>query len=94
MFGDEVEAITVIDPLRGIALERLTRVPIYPSTHYVTPLPQRIRAYESIREELRERLAQLESEGKLLEAQRLQQRTMFDLEMMQEIGYCQGIENY
>ncbi|HZI94134.1 MAG TPA: excinuclease ABC subunit UvrB [Patescibacteria group bacterium] len=94
LFGDEVEAITVIDPLRGVALDRLRRVPIYPSTHYVTPPEKRIAAFDSIREELRERLGQLESQGKLLEAQRLQQRTLFDLEMIQEIGYCQGIENY
>ncbi len=94
LFGDEVEAITVIDPLRGVALERLARVPIYPSTHYVTPREKRLAALASIRDELRERLAELESSGKRLEAQRLQQRTLFDLEMMQEVGYCQGIENY
>ncbi|HKY32375.1 MAG TPA: excinuclease ABC subunit UvrB [Candidatus Polarisedimenticolia bacterium] len=94
LFGDEVEALTVIDPLRGVALDRLGRLPIYPSTHYVTPPDRRMAALESIREELRERLARLESQNKLLEAQRLSQRTLFDLEMMQEIGYCQGIENY
>jgi len=94
LFGDEVEAISVIDPLRGVTLDRLTRVPIYPSTHYVTPPEKRREAIESIREELRERLGQLETNGKLVEAQRLSQRTLFDLEMMQEIGYCQGIENY
>ncbi|HET6374129.1 MAG TPA: excinuclease ABC subunit UvrB [Candidatus Polarisedimenticolia bacterium] len=94
MMGDEVEAISVIDPLRGSILERLSRVPIYPSTHYVTPPEKRLAALEGIREELKLRTGQLESEGRLLEAQRIQQRTLFDLEMMQEIGYCQGIENY
>ncbi|HEY3176111.1 MAG TPA: excinuclease ABC subunit UvrB [Candidatus Polarisedimenticolia bacterium] len=94
LFGDEVEAITVIDPLRGATLDRLKRVPIYPSTHYVTDLETRRAALDGIREELRVRLGELEAAGKRLEAQRLQQRTMFDLEMLEEIGYCQGIENY
>ncbi len=94
LFGDEVEAISVIDPLRGVTLEKLARVPIYPSTHYVTPPERRRAAYDGIREELRERLAQLRAENRLLEAQRLSQRTLFDLEMMEEVGYCSGIENY
>jgi len=94
LFGDEVESIGVIDPLRGVVLDRLARVPIYPSTHYVTPEDERRAALEGIREELRLRIQQLQGEGKLLEAQRLTQRTLFDLEMIEEIGYCQGIENY
>ncbi|MFQ5700921.1 MAG: excinuclease ABC subunit UvrB [Acidobacteriota bacterium] len=94
LFGDEVEALSVIDPLRGVVLEPLARVPIYPSTHYVTPPEERRRALESIRAELQERLAEMEAKGKLLEAQRLSRRTLFDLEMLEEIGYCQGIENY
>ncbi len=94
LFGDEVEALSVIDPLRGAVLDRLTRVPIYPSTHYVTPEDERRAAIEGIREELRLRIQELQGEGKLLEAQRLTQRTLFDLEMIEEIGYCQGIENY
>ncbi|MGH9868241.1 MAG: excinuclease ABC subunit UvrB [Candidatus Polarisedimenticolia bacterium] len=94
LFGDEVEALTVIDPLRGVSLDRLKRVPIYPSTHYVTPKEKRLAALESIRVELRERHAFLQAENRLVEAQRLTQRTLFDLEMIEEIGYCQGIENY
>ena len=94
LFGDEIEALSVIDPLRGTVLDRLSRVPIYPSTHYVTPEDERRAAIEGIREELRLRIQELQGEGKLLEAQRLTQRTLFDLEMIEEIGYCQGIENY
>ncbi len=94
LFGDELDSISVIDPLRGTTLEKLSRVPIYPSTHYVTPPDRRRAALESIRDELRERVAELEAGDKLLEAQRIQQRTLFDLEMIQEVGYCQGIENY
>src|SRR5437899_1881900 len=94
LFGDEVEAIAAIDPLRGAVLRRLDRIPIYPNSHYVTPRDRLLRAIEAIKEELKERLGELEGQGKLLEAQRLHQRTMFDLEMIKEIGYCQGIENY
>jgi excinuclease ABC subunit B len=93
-FGDTVEALHAIDPVRGRPLRRLGRIPIYPNSHYVTPRDHLLRAVESIKAELAERLSLLESGGKLLEAQRLHQRTMFDLEMIQEIGYCQGIENY
>ena len=94
LLGDEVEAISEIDPLRGTVLGRLDKVPIYPGSHYVTP-PERIRAaIQGIREELQERTAWLRSGNRLLEAQRLGQRTNFDLEMLQELGYCQGIENY
>jgi len=93
-FGDTVESLSAIDPVRGKSLRRLGRIPIYPNSHYVTPRDRLVRAVESIKQELAERLAELESRGKLLEAQRLHQRTQFDLEMIQEIGYCQGIENY
>ncbi len=93
-WGEEVEGIARIDPVRGAELERLGRLPVYPRTHYVTPREQMLAAIRAIRQELDERLSQLDREGKLLEAQRLGQRTMFDLEMLTELGYCQGIENY
>ena len=94
LWGDEVEALSQIDPLRGRVLERFDKVPIYPGSHYVT-FPERMRmAIETIREELRERLEEFRSRNQLLEAQRLEQRTTFDLEMLEELGYCQGIENY
>jgi excinuclease ABC subunit B len=93
-FGDTVEALHAIDPVRGVSLRRLGRIPVYPNSHYVTPRERLLRAVETIKAELAERLAHLEKNQKLLEAQRLHQRTMFDLEMIQEIGYCQGIENY
>jgi excinuclease ABC subunit B len=94
LFGDELEALSEIDPLRGKILQPLDKVPIYPGSHYVTP-PDRLQAaIESIREELKERVAWLKSKHMLLEAQRLEQRTNFDLEMLEELGYCQGIENY
>ncbi len=91
-FGDEIEAIDEIDPLRG---ELLTKIPtcIYPASHYVTAEDLE-RALIGIRDELEERLAALRGEGKLLEAQRLEQRTRYDLEMLEEIGFCSGIENY
>ncbi len=93
-FGDEVERITVIDPLTGETLSERQRVTIPPATHYVTPEERLRRAIESIEEELEERLRELRAQGKLLEAQRLEQRTRFDLEMLREMGYCPGIENY
>lgn len=93
-FGDELEAISTFDPLRGTRIEKIPRVTIYPASHYVTTVENRKRAMESIRVELRERLQELKSQNKLVEAQRLEQRTMFDLEMMEQIGFCQGIENY
>ncbi|HEY0784063.1 MAG TPA: excinuclease ABC subunit UvrB, partial [Thermoanaerobaculia bacterium] len=93
-FGDEIERISRFDVLRGEAFEEVERVALYPKTHYVTPEDRRLRAIDTIREELTERLAELEAEGKLLERQRLEQRTRFDLEMLKEIGYCHGIENY
>jgi excinuclease ABC subunit B len=94
LFGDTVEAISIVDPLRGKKIERLRRVAIYPGSHYVTTQDNLKRAIGTIREELGERLRELNKENKLLEAQRLEQRTHFDIEMMEEMGYCSGIENY
>jgi excinuclease ABC subunit B len=94
LFGDQVEEISEIDPLKGKVVERLDKVPIYPGSHYVTPPDRLQKAIESIREELKERLEWFKSRNQLLEAQRLEQRTKFDLEMLKELGYCQGIENY
>jgi excinuclease ABC subunit B len=94
LFGDEIEELATFDPLTGQVFRRHDKVAIYPKSHYVTPQERRKLAVEGIKAELKERTGQLESEGKLLESQRLHQRTMFDLEMMQEIGYCHGIENY
>jgi len=93
-FGDEIEKITKTDPLRGTALQRMDRLALYPRTFYATPRETLERAVGSIRVELDERLAELTNAGRLLEAQRLHQRTMFDLEMIKELGYCNGIENY
>lgn len=93
-FGDEVERITCIDPLTGEILSERERVTIAPATHYVTPAERLRLAIAGIEEELQERLKELKAQGKLLEAQRLEQRTMFDLEMLREMGYCPGIENY
>ncbi|MEN9578681.1 MAG: hypothetical protein RJA70_1690 [Pseudomonadota bacterium] len=93
-FGDEVERISAIDPLRGRVLERLERYALYPVSHYVTPKSQMKQAIAAIRVELRERLSYFEREGRLLEKQRLEQRTMYDLEMMEQMGFVQGIENY
>ncbi len=94
LFGDVIDVISKIDPLRGAVLERLDRVHIYPASHYVTEASQLARAFETIQEELRERLAFLRQRNRLLEAQRLEQRTLFDMEMLRELGYCHGIENY
>jgi excinuclease ABC subunit B len=94
LFGDEVESISSFDPLTGKSLARLAQVAIYPSSHYVTPRPRLSDALRTIEAELIEHKAVLEREGKLLEAQRLYQRTMFDLEMLREVGHCHGIENY
>ena len=94
LFGDEVEAITAFDPLTGKSGARLAQVAIYPSSHYVTPRPRLQDAIASIEAELVDWKATLEGQGKLLEAQRLYQRTMFDLEMLREVGHCHGIENY
>jgi excinuclease ABC subunit B len=94
LFGDEVENISEIDPLKGRVIEPLDKVPIYPGSHYVTPPDRMQKAIQGIREELKERLEWLRTQNRLLEAQRLEQRTKFDLEMLRELGYCQGIENY
>ena len=94
LFGDEVENISEIDPLKGRVTEPLDKVPIYPGSHYVTPPDRMQKAIQGIREELKERLEWLRTQNRLLEAQRLEQRTKFDLEMLRELGYCQGIENY
>src|SRR5690606_40541292 len=86
--------LSVFDPLTGEVLGRVARFSIYPKTHYVTPREKIVEAIENIKEELRERLEYLRANDKLVEAQRLEQRTRYDLEMMQELGYCNGIENY
>jgi excinuclease ABC subunit B len=93
-WGNEVESIARLDPVRGKVVERLSRYPVYPNSHYVTPRETTLRAIGTIREEMETRVPELEAKGKLLEAQRLAQRTAFDLEMLQEVGYCHGIENY
>ncbi|HHT48006.1 MAG TPA: excinuclease ABC subunit UvrB [Firmicutes bacterium] len=94
LFGDEVERILEVDPLTGELLGEKESITIYPGTHYVTSEEKMKKAIQSIEAELETELTRLRQEGKLLEAQRLEQRTRFDLEMMQEVGYCQGIENY
>ena len=93
-FDDTIEEILYVDPLRGRKLGRISKLAIYPGSHYVTSRDNLNRAMTTIRAELQERLSELRREEKLLEAQRLQHRTLFDLEMMEEMGYCQGIENY
>ncbi len=93
-FGDTIEAISIVDPLRGKKLERLKRIAVYPGSHYVTTKDNLKRAITAIREELAQRLPELRVQEKLLEAQRIEQRTSFDIEMMEEMGYCSGIENY
>ena len=94
LFGDEVETIEEIDPLKGEVTGRLTKAAVYPSSHYVTPEGQLKRAVRDISVELEERVRSFELNNRLLEAQRIEQRTNFDLEMIKEVGYCQGIENY
>jgi excinuclease ABC subunit B len=94
LFGDEVDALLSFDPLTGKTIRRHDKVAIYPKSHFVTPRERTRQAVETIKAELAFYRAQLESDGKVLEAQRLHQRTMFDLEMIKEIGYCHGIENY
>ncbi len=94
LFDDQVESIQVFDPLTGHILQKVTRFTVYPSSHYVTPRATTLRAIEAIKLELRDRLAFYHSENKLVEAQRLEQRTRFDLEMLNEMGFCKGIENY
>ncbi|MCU7846207.1 MAG: excinuclease ABC subunit UvrB [Candidatus Thiodiazotropha sp. (ex Monitilora ramsayi)] len=94
LFDDEVEQLSVFDPLTGEILRKVPRYSIYPKSHYVTPRETLLNAVDQIKEELRARLTQLESAHKLVEAQRLAQRTRFDIEMIMELGYCSGIENY
>ncbi len=93
-FGDEVDKIIAFDPLTGKGLKTLDRAPIYPSSHYVTPEWRLKKAMNGIRDELRERIEHFKSHNKLIEAQRIEQRTLYDLEMIEEIGFCKGIENY
>ena len=93
-FGDEVETISEIDPLRGRVIDRLPSTAIFPASHYVATKPTLDRAIRDIQDELRERIEFLRAGNKLLEAQRIEQRTLFDIEMMEEMGFCQGIENY
>lgn len=94
LFDDEIESLQLFDPLTGKVRQKIPRFTVFPSSHYVTPREQVLSAVEAIKEELRERLAQLVGMGKLVEAQRLEQRTRFDLEMLSEVGHCKGIENY
>jgi excinuclease ABC subunit B len=93
-FGDVIESISIVDPLRGRKLNSVQKMSVYPSSHYVTTRENMTRAIAAIRQELEERLGELRAQNKLLEVQRLEQRTKFDIEMMEEMGYCQGIENY
>ncbi len=94
LFDDEIESLMMFDPLTGEILRKVPRYTVFPGTHYVTPKDRLVRAVDEIRDELHDRLQQLKSAGKLVEAQRLEQRTRFDLEMIREMGYCNGIENY
>jgi len=94
LFDDEIESLALFDPLTGEVRRRVPRYTVFPKTHYATPREVVLQAVENIKDELRERLAWLREQGKLVEAQRLEQRTLFDLEMMVEVGYCSGIENY
>ena len=94
LFGDEVDELVSFDPVTGRTLRRHDKVAVYPKSHFVTPRSRTLQAAETIKAELVERRADLEGAGKVLEAQRLHQRTLFDIEMMREIGYCHGIENY
>ena len=93
-FGDEIEGIYEVDPLRGEVLSTLAEVTIYPVSHYVTPQERLERAITAIADELEEQLPLLRAQGKLLEAQRLEQRTRYDLEILAELDFCSGIENY
>ncbi len=93
-FGDEIERISEIDPLTGKVRQRLDKITIFPGSHYVTPENIRYKAMETIRQELAERIASFQKENRLIEAQRIKERTNYDLEMIREIGYCKGVENY
>jgi excinuclease ABC subunit B len=94
LFDDEVERLSMFDPLTGHIIQRVGRFTVYPSSHYVTPRETMLRAMEAIKDELRDRIAYFQRENKLVELQRIEQRTRFDLEMMNELGFCKGIENY
>ncbi|GAB2995942.1 excinuclease ABC subunit UvrB [Psychrosphaera aestuarii] len=94
LFDEEIERITEFDPLTGALERKITRATIFPKTHYVTPREKILKAIDHIKDELRERKKQLKDNNKLIEEQRISQRTLFDIEMMQELGYCSGIENY
>jgi excinuclease ABC subunit B len=94
LFDEAIESLTVFDPLTGAINRKVPRYTVYPGTHYVTPRERLTGAVDQVREDLRQRLRELRDGGKLLEAQRLEQRTLFDMEMMKEVGYCAGIENY
>ncbi|NCT85244.1 MAG: excinuclease ABC subunit UvrB [Comamonadaceae bacterium] len=94
LFDDEIDGLALFDPLTGQVRQKIPRFTVYPSSHYVTPRERVLAAAEAIKEELRERVGFFVKEGKLVEAQRLEQRTRFDLEMLQEVGHCKGIENY
>ena len=94
LFGDTIDSISIVDPLRGVVLAQMSELTVFPSSHFVTSTERLEIARRTIMEELKERLAFFEKENRLLEAQRLEQRTMFDLEMIGELGYCNGIENY
>lgn len=94
LFDDELESICLFDPLTGVIVQKVPRFVIYPASHYVTPRDEILRAIETIKEELRERKKQFLAEDKFVEAQRLEQRTLFDLEMLDQVGFCKGIENY
>jgi excinuclease ABC subunit B len=93
-WGDEIESISEVDPLRGKVLRKVEEVSIFPGSHYVTPASELVRAMTGIKEELRGRLTELKAQNKLVEEQRLQQRTLYDLEMLEQMGRCKGIENY
>ena len=94
LFDDEIERLSIFDPLTGEVINRVARFTLYPKTHYVTPRDQLLNAVEKIKVELAQRLTELREANKLVEAQRLEQRTLFDIEMIMEVGYCSGIENY
>ncbi len=93
LFDDEVESLQLFDPLTGRIRQKIPRFTIYPSSHYVTPRARVLQAIETIKAELSDRLKEFNSQGKFVEAQRLEQRTRFDLEMLQELGFCKGIES-
>lgn len=94
LFDDEVDAILLFDPITGKVLQKIPRFVVYPASHYVTPRDEIVRAMTSIKAELKERTQELLDDGRIVEAQRLQQRTLFDLEMLDQVGFCKGIENY